>query len=127
MSSFQRDPIYPCEPALLKEFKDLLELVESQEQTDQAITQMEGEIVSYGRLIAPLIFARLYRTIDHDLLFTSETDLVMPDIKKISAKVLNEAGPEMGRSRLSPWMVDVISREVREYISQRGPGKLGSN
>jgi hypothetical protein len=116
MSSFQRDPVFPRDPILPAGFKDLLELVESQEQTERVVDEIEDEVVLYGRKVAPLIFARLYRTIDHDLLFTAETDLVMPDIKKVTTQVLKEAGPATGRDRLSPWMVDIISREIRLYV-----------
>jgi len=116
MPSFSREPVYPWDPGLPEKFKNLLELVEHQQQCESAKQQVEAEMIAFGRTMAPVIFLQLRRTIDRDLLFTTETDLVMPEIKRATFKLLGEITPENPGLHQSSWTVDVISREVRIFI-----------
>jgi hypothetical protein len=116
MSSFSRDPVYPREHSLPEDFKNLIELVEHSQRRELAETQIEAEVAGFGLLVAPLIFRQLYRTVDHDLLFSSQTDLVMPDIKRVTNQFLQETKSETQSNQHFSWMVDIISREVRIFI-----------
>jgi hypothetical protein len=118
MSSFPRHPILP------NNFKDLVELVRSEQQTNEALARAEQDIAVQGKKMAPLIFARLYRKIDHDLLFCSESALVMPDIRATVATLLKEMTPDMSPGELDSWIVDIVSREARDYILKRKPASL---
>ncbi len=116
MPSFSREPNIPNDAGLPEKFKNLLDVVEHQQQFESTIQQLEAELVTFAHTIAPVIFLQLRRMIDRDLLFTTETDLVMPEIKRATAKMLDEFSPENPRINQSSWTVDVISREVRIYI-----------
>jgi hypothetical protein len=111
----------PRDPTLPDDFKDLLDLVESEQRTSEALERAEQDISLQGQKLAPVIFARLLRTIDHDLLFCEDSALVMPDIRTAVADVLNALTPGMGSGKLDAWMVDIVSREVRNYILKRRP------
>jgi hypothetical protein len=120
MPSFSREPVYPWDPGLPEKFKNLVDVVEHYRQCEVEMNQIEAELIDFARKIAPIVFLQLRRTIDRDLLFTVETDLVMPDIKRATSKMLGEMSPTMQPLPPTAWTVDIISREIRVFIlSQR--------
>jgi hypothetical protein len=112
----------PRDPTLPDGLTDLIELIEQQQQSDQALQGIEADLTSYGKKLAPIVFGRLYRRIDHDLLFTTEFDLVLPKIREVCHEVLYETSPKLPRDdRTSSWMVNIMTREAWVYICSRRP------
>ena len=110
-----RDPVLPGG------LGDLLELVQSEEQNDIAFEKIAKEATEFGRRLAPFIFERLLREIDHDLLFTPLHDLVLPKIKAATLQALCECEPQTTKENISPWLVDVVSREVQLHLAEHRP------
>jgi hypothetical protein len=111
-------------PVLPDGMKELAQIFELQKQTDSALKNIAIDIAAQGRRLAPVIFARLRRAIDEDLLFSDQAELVMPEITAMSAKVLRELSPNAPATRLDSWMVEIVSREVYAYIRKQ-PNKSG--
>jgi hypothetical protein len=112
MSSSPRDPILP------DNFRDLIEVIEHRERQEGAVDLVEEEIAIYGRKVAPFIFEQLYRQIDHDLLFSTDPILVMPDIKEAAGNILRAINAGI---HTPSWMIDIISNEVLAYIQAQRP------
>jgi len=91
---------------------DLIDAITIRQQTEKALGEIEEEVLELGRKLAPIIFVQLRTRIDHDLLFTTETELVLPKIQEVTREVLLKSSPSK-----SEWMVDTISQQVVSFIS----------
>jgi len=95
---------------------DLIDAIAIRQQTERALGEIEEEVTVLGRKLAPIIFVQLRTRIDHDLLFTTETELVLPKIREVTREVL------LNSSRSdSEWMIDTISQQVVRFISYCRP------
>jgi hypothetical protein len=95
---------------------DLIDAITIRQQTEKALGEIEEEVRELGLKLAPIIFFQLRPRIDRDLLFTTETELVLPKIREVTREVLLNSS----RSK-SEWMVDTISQQVVSFISYCRP------
>jgi len=109
------------DPSLPEGLSDLGELIDQEQQRDRALGKLEEEARIHCKKLAPLVFNRLSRLIDHDLLFTLEQDLVLPKIQEVSRETLYRTSPRLPRDATSTWIVEILTEEVWIEISRRRP------
>lgn len=98
---------------------DLLDLIRQKQKKDKETNELKVEVESACYRLAPVLYKKLLREVDRDLICTEEKELLFPRIHEAACEVLQDAYGESSQDEIVSMMIERLSETVWQMMVLR--------